>query len=291
MVITRRPGKSKMTSYDIERRGGETQKRRESTPETIRTSDTRLRRPLLYPAELRGHLTVRTIPIPRRFSNCYVGPLAHDQEICYIIQSAPSRHTPRFCRCVHRDALLYVITLMRMAHRRLQCLLHALCLLCFILTGCGYTVAGTSPDTATTRLALAVPPVTNHSREPGMERYVTSALRQALVRRQVFTLVAASVAPHRLHGVVQRVQIDPVSFDERDNAVQYRIEARMRIRLASDSTKRPLINQEIAAWAEYLVLTTSGAIRENVVAREAALHRLAQDLADKCVALLEITLF
>lgn len=26
-----------------------------STPETIRTSDTRLRRPLLYPAELRGH--------------------------------------------------------------------------------------------------------------------------------------------------------------------------------------------------------------------------------------------
>ena len=27
----------------------------QSTPETIRTSDTRLRRPLLYPAELRGH--------------------------------------------------------------------------------------------------------------------------------------------------------------------------------------------------------------------------------------------
>lgn len=203
----------------------------------------------------------------------------------------PSRHTQRFCRCVHRDALLYVILLMCMVHRRLQCLLHALCLLCLTLTGCGYTVVGTSSDTATTRLALAVPPVTNHSREPGMERYVTSALRQALVRHQAFTLVAASIASHRLQGVVQRVQIDPVAFDARDNAVQYRIEARMRIRLAPRSTERPLIKQEIAAWAEYLVVTTSGAVRENVVAREAALHRLAQDLAEKCVALLEITFF
>lgn len=203
----------------------------------------------------------------------------------------PSRHTQRLCRCVHSNAFLYVIVWMRMAHRRLQSILHALCLLCHTLVGCGYTVVGTSPNTATPRIALAVPSVTNHSREPGMERYVTSALRQALVRRQGFTLVAASVAPHRLHGVVQHVQIDPVSFDARDNAVQYRIEARMRIRLAPRSTARPLLNQEIAAWAEYLVVTTSGAIRENVVAREAALHRLAQDLAEQCAALLEIMFF
>jgi hypothetical protein len=120
---------------------------------------------------------------------------------------------------------------------------------------------------------------------------VTSALRQTLAQQQGFTLVAAAGAPHRLDGVVQHVQTDPVSFDARENAVQYRIEARMRFRLTPRSTERPLINQEIAAWAEYLAVTTSGAIRENVVARETALHHLAQDLAAQCATLLAITFF
>jgi hypothetical protein len=50
-----------------------------------------------------------------------------------------------------------------------------------------------------------------------------------------------------------------------------------------------MLEREISTWAEYLV-SRAGGVRENVVAREAALFRLAQRFADVCTALLLVTL-
>jgi hypothetical protein len=51
----------------------------------------------------------------------------------------------------------------------------------------------------------------------------------------------------------------------------------------------PAWEQEISAWAEYLV-SSSGEMRQNVVAKQVAIVRLAQQFADRCTTLLAMTL-
>jgi hypothetical protein len=157
------------------------------------------------------------------------------------------------------------------------------------LTGCGYTLVGTQAEKTRARMALAVPPVRNQSREPGLEHHMTAALRRAIAQSTVLSLVAESSAPRHLQSVVLQFRIVAISFDARDNVVQYRIEAETQIRLIDQTAEVSVLEQEISAWAEYLVSTT-GIVRQNVVAREAALFRLAQRFAEKCTALLEVTL-
>jgi hypothetical protein len=103
------------------------------------------------------------------------------------------------------------------------------------------------------------------------------------------SLAPDNVAPRRLQSTVRQFRVLAISFDARDNVVQYRIEAETRIRLIEQASSVPVIEQEIFAWAEYLVSNT-GIVRQNVVAREAAIFRLAQQFAEKCAALLEVTL-
>jgi hypothetical protein len=50
-----------------------------------------------------------------------------------------------------------------------------------------------------------------------------------------------------------------------------------------------VLDQEITAWAEYL-LSPTGSVRENVVARTTAMMQLAQRFAVKTATLLEIVL-
>ncbi len=159
-----------------------------------------------------------------------------------------------------------------------------------ILMGCGYTLVGAHKPPTGKRIALAVPPILNQSREPGLESRMTAALRQAILHRAGFALAASEgQASHRLQGVVRQFRFVAISFDARDTVVQYRIETDTRIRLVEDGAPAPLLEQDITAWAEYLVSPT-GAVRENVVARNAAIVRLAQQFAEKCAALLEVSI-
>jgi hypothetical protein len=154
--------------------------------------------------------------------------------------------------------------------------------------GCGYTLVGTGPS-AQHRITLAVIPFTNQTREPGVESQVTAALRQAILQSQAFTLASEEGAAQRLYGTVRRFRFYPVSFNENDSALQYRLEADILVRLTKGSTQSSVLEQEISAWAEYLV-SRAGGVRENVVAREAALFHLAQRFAAACTALLMVTL-
>ena len=162
------------------------------------------------------------------------------------------------------------------------------------LPGCGYTVLGAASDAAAQRRVLAVFPFTNQSREPGVENHVTIALRQSVLQSQVFTLVAADATVPRLQGIVRRFRTQAVSYDRNDNALQYRLEADILIRLLDGAAQLPVLEREVTTWAEYLVFrgdeVGEGAIREHVVAREAALVQLAQRFADTCTALLMVAL-
>ena len=165
-----------------------------------------------------------------------------------------------------------------------------LSMVCLLLAGCGYTLVGASSTAgANTRVTLAVPPVINLTREPDLERRMTAALRRAVAQASALRLASEPQAQYTLQGVVRQFQSLPASFDARDRAVQFRIESRMRVRLTDRQSARFLLDQEITAWAEYLV-SPSGSMRENAAARAAGLARVSRQLAEKCQALIEITL-
>lgn len=172
----------------------------------------------------------------------------------------------------------------------MRCLL-ALSMLVGTLAGCGYTLVGAPPDTPGRRLPLAIVPFTNQTREPDLERLTTAALRQTILQSQFFASASDGASVRRLQGAIRRFRSYPLSFDQNDHVLQYRIEVDFHIRLAEISTQRSTLEQDITAWAEYLVsIATTDRVREDVVARQAALARLAQQFADKCLALLAIAL-
>jgi hypothetical protein len=156
------------------------------------------------------------------------------------------------------------------------------------LAGCGYTLVGATPGASAQRIMLTVLPFTNQTHEPGLEGSVTMALRQAIIQSRAFALVPGA-SGRRIQGTVRRFRSFPLSFDEHDNVLQYRLEADVLVRLAEETSPVPAWEQEISAWAEYLVSSTAE-MRQNVVAKQAAIVRLAQQFADRCTTLLAMTL-
>jgi len=160
-----------------------------------------------------------------------------------------------------------------------------------MLDGCGYTLVGAPSGTPGDRLPLNIASFINQTREPDLERITTAALRHAIVQSQMFVFTAADTSVTRLQGVVRRFLSYPLALNAQDTVVEYRIDAAIYIRLIEAETQRPLLEQEIASSAMYLVSRSStDRVREDVAAREAALFRLAQQFADKCLALLAVTL-
>lgn len=160
---------------------------------------------------------------------------------------------------------------------------------CLSLAGCGYTLLGASAGASGSSLALAVASFTNHTHEPGLENRLTAALRQAVLQSHTFQLTGQGAASHRIQGTVRDVRTIPLSFDANDNVLQYRVEVDIRIRLSTGEPPKAVLEQDIATWAEYLV-SQGRIVREEVVAREAALAQLADQFASKCTALLTIFL-
>ena len=159
------------------------------------------------------------------------------------------------------------------------------------LSGCGYTVLGATGAGRQKDFLLSIIPLNNQTREPDLERLMTAALRQTLLQSQVLLPSPDDTAAHHLHGTIRRFRSIALSFDDKDNVLQYRLEADMRVRLVDVLSKSLILEQEISAATEYLVSRGSiNKVREDVVARQTALARLAQQFADKCLALLTIAL-
>ena len=156
--------------------------------------------------------------------------------------------------------------------------------------GCGYTLIGSPSGGFDKRAAaVAVEPFTNETREPEVEHAATAALRQALMQGRGFVLASAAAAPLRVQGRVRRFRTTALSYGPNDNALEYRLEADIRVFVLSGEKAQPLLQHDILARAEYLVSRT-GDVREAAVAREAALALLARQFAERCTAWLTIAL-
>ena len=157
------------------------------------------------------------------------------------------------------------------------------------LAGCGYTLVGSQSSSPHGTAAVAVVPFTNATHEPVVEHFMTAALREALLQQRGFTLKSAAGAELQVRGRVRDFRTTALSYDANDNALIYRLQVEVRVVVVDGQETRPLLRQDIAAQAEYLV-SRSGDVRETAVARDAALSLLARRFADRCSAWLTIAL-
>lgn len=104
-----------------------------------------------------------------------------------------------------------------------QRMAFAICrLLLLFLTGCGYQLSGQSSFLPKDIHTIYVEPFINRSRDVGIEKELTTALRGEFYRRgQLRVVDQAEQADAILSGVVRALDSSVVSVNRKDEALQY----------------------------------------------------------------------
>ena len=95
-------------------------------------------------------------------------------------------------------------------------------LLCVLLAGCGYNLAGTNTSLPPDVHTISVGKIDNRSREFGLEKSLGFAFEREMLRRGLVRVVNDPGAGDAvLSGTIRRFDTYPVSFDANDEALQY----------------------------------------------------------------------
>jgi outer membrane lipopolysaccharide assembly protein LptE/RlpB len=108
----------------------------------------------------------------------------------------------------------------QIAGKRLAFLIYGFVVLA--VSGCGYQLAGQSSFLPKDVRTIYVEPFTNRSRDVGIEKEITTAVRGEFYRRGQLRLVEqADQADAILSGVVRSVDSSVVSVNRKDEVLQY----------------------------------------------------------------------
>jgi len=151
------------------------------------------------------------------------------------------------------------------------------------LAGCGYHLSGQGDPVPVAFRRIAVPLFTNKTAVPGIERPFTAAVRERLLTDGRVTLVPGAGAGAVLRGEVTRYHVQVLATNRDDRAVEYRVEAEMRVRVEDVQHGRLLVEQPVTATAEYVV---SERLVPTDIARERALQAIAREAGARVVTLL-----
>ncbi|OGL58675.1 MAG: hypothetical protein A3J27_09950 [Candidatus Tectomicrobia bacterium RIFCSPLOWO2_12_FULL_69_37] len=149
-----------------------------------------------------------------------------------------------------------------------------------LLGGCGYTLEGTRrPASLGDARSIAIPIIANHTRESGLERTLTTAVRERFLLDGRLRLVDPAEADLLLEASVREYRLDPIGFSAADQVRRYRILIRTRVFLRDTQRGRSILDQEIDSESEFNI---SAAIGSSETARSsatsAASTRFAEDL-------------
>jgi hypothetical protein len=97
-------------------------------------------------------------------------------------------------------------------------------LLCLVLAGCGYHLAGEKVSLPDDVHSLSVGHIDNRSREHGLDKTLALALeREVFIRRHFHMEEDPAGGDAVLSGTIRTVRVQPVAFDSNDQAVQFQI--------------------------------------------------------------------
>jgi outer membrane lipopolysaccharide assembly protein LptE/RlpB len=155
-------------------------------------------------------------------------------------------------------------------HRHLCLFVHAVLLLG--LSGCGYRLAGDSDFLPKDVRTIYVEPFINRSRDIGIEKELTSALRSEFYRRGPLRLVdQPDQADAILTGVIRHFDSQIASVNRKDEVLQYEatltLDATLRRREPSEVLWRTQGTRltEIYAGSRAAVVTTSAEFKRETL--------------------------
>ena len=149
-----------------------------------------------------------------------------------------------------------------------------LVLMLFVISGCGYHVAGKAGQMPGNIETLSIPIFTNSTLEPNVESVVTSAF----VNEFVTTVKVVDESPYRLEGSINSCGLTPVSFSSSDVNQEYRLTVSMSLRIYDiQSGKVVWQDRGVVDTEDFSVNTADVAATRD---REtAALQKLSRDTA------------
>ena len=108
------------------------------------------------------------------------------------------------------------------------------------LGGCGYHLVGTSSYLPEELRTLRVEIFDNQTSWADMDQRLNESLAQEWVRRRRFQLVESSEdADLVVRGVISRVQVSPVTFDEQGRATEYQMTLTAKVELLDVRGEKP----------------------------------------------------
>lgn len=158
-----------------------------------------------------------------------------------------------------------------------------LILLLTLFSGCGYQLSGRPGTIPVTLRQIAVPMFTNKTAVPGIERSFTAAVRERLLTDGRVRLVTAVGAAAVLRGEITRYHLQVLATNRDDRAVEYRVEADMRLTVEDVQQRKIIMEQPVTATAEYVVSET---LVPTDIARERALQAVARTAGERGVSLI-----
>lgn len=158
--------------------------------------------------------------------------------------------------------------------RRLLALAAAVAL----LAGCGYSFRGNLPEHIKT---VAVPIFRNKTQEPAVENAITSAVVNAFVNSGRLTVVPVDQADAILDGEIVGYAIEPLSFDRRLNAREYRLRVTLNLQFR-DVRKNTMLWRE-EGLSEVSDFRIVGQVSDTLSREEGAVRQAAVEIGRRVV--------
>ncbi len=158
---------------------------------------------------------------------------------------------------------------------------------CFIISSCGYHMAGTGNHIKSGVKYLFIPVFENKTMEPIIEEEFTRAVIKAFLKDGRIEAVDSSMAEMILKGSVVSYKETPVTFNAAQ-IVEYRVTIKTHLILQENNhptigerdgpSVNPLWEKEITSFAEY---TVSSDVMATRIAKLSALREIAANLSEE----------
>ena len=154
-------------------------------------------------------------------------------------------------------------------------------LLAFLPTGCGYRIANKNFNGGQGQ-TIAVPTFSNRTTAYRVEQRLSEAVRQELVRRTHFNVVASETGDLVVSGEILNYIGVPVTFDQKGRGSTYEMLVDLKVLVTDTKTGKELFRNDRFTYREVFELaqTSGDFVRED----PAALDRLSRRFASSLVA-------
>ena len=149
----------------------------------------------------------------------------------------------------------------------------------FLMSGCGYRLASKNFNGGQGQ-TIAVPTFTNRTTAYRIEQKLSEAVRQELVRRTHYNVVAGDTGDVVMSGEVLNYVGVPVTFDQQGRGSTYEMLVDLKILVTDTKTGKELFRNDRFTYREVFELaqTSGDFVREDPAAQDRLSRRFASSI-------------